>query len=162
MEVGEEMYHATPQTQGRLAHQPVDNKQTSTRSTDLVSLPVSSSRLGLMGKIDIYKGADHHLIERKYRLKKIYRGHLYQLWAEYFCMVEMGYAVDRVSFYEISTNKMMPQSLPGSAEWDELCSVIAQFRSYDPSQPITTNITKCTHCIYSPLCEKTETDNVYQ
>ncbi len=161
MEADEGLYHATPQTQGRIAHDAVDNKRSSSRKTDIMSMPVSCNELGIMGKIDIYKGAEQHLIERKYQLKHIYQGQLYQLWGECFCMREMGYAVNKVSFYEISTNTMMPQQLPGEKEWTELKSFIEHFKSFDPASPIETNPNKCTHCIYCPLCEKTEVENVY-
>lgn len=161
METDEGLYHATPQTQGRIAHDAVDNKRSSTRRSDIMSLPVSCEELGIMGKIDIYKGAEHHLIERKYQLKHIFRGQLYQLWGECFCLREMGYEVNKVSFYEISTNTMMPQQLPGENEWNELKTFVNQFKSFDPTSPIETNPNKCLHCIYCPLCEKTEIENVY-
>ena len=161
METDEGLYHATPQTQGRIAHDAVDSKRSSTRKHDLMSLPVSCRELGIMGKIDLYKGEEHHLIERKYRLKQIFQGQLYQLWGEYFCMIEMGYDVKKVSFYETSTNTMLPQQLPGQKEMDELKRFIARFKSFDPSSPIETNPNKCVHCIYCPLCEKTDMENVY-
>lgn len=161
MEADEGLYHATPQTQGRIAHNAVDNKRSSTRKSDLMSLPVCSQELGIMGKIDIYKGAEHHLVERKYQLKQIFQGQLYQLWGEYFCMREMGFTVEKLSFYEISTNKMLPQQLPGKKEWNELKAFIESFKTFDPSLPIETNHNKCIHCIYCPLCEKTDIENVY-
>lgn len=161
MEADEGLYHATPQTQGRIAHDAVDHKRSSTRKLDLMSLPVCSDHLGIMGKIDIYKGGEHHLIERKYQLKQIFQGQIYQLWGECFCLREMGYTVDRVSFYEISTNKMMPQKLPEQKEWNELKAFVEKFKAFDPQQPIATNPNKCAHCIYCPLCEKTDIENVY-
>lgn len=161
MEADEGLYHATPQTQGRIAHEAIDDKRCSTRKDDLMALPVYSHQLGIMGKIDLYRGAEHHLIERKYRLKQIFQGQLYQLWGECFCMREMGYEVAKVSFYEISTNTMLPQQLPGEKEWQELKSFIEQFKAYDPAMPIKTNPNKCTHCIYCPMCEKTDVENVY-
>lgn len=161
MEADEGLYHAVPQTQGRIAHDAVDHKRSSTRKDDLMTLPVACEALGIMGKIDIYKGAEHHLIERKYQLKQIFQGQLYQLWGECFCLREMGFSVERVSFYEISTNRMIPQQLPGEKEWDELRLFINRFKSFDPSMPIETNPNKCSHCIYCPLCEKTDIENAY-
>jgi CRISPR-associated protein Cas4 len=40
METDEGMYHATPQTCGRIAHETVDEKRTSNRADELQSLPV--------------------------------------------------------------------------------------------------------------------------
>lgn len=56
METDEAIYHATPQTRGRLAHVTVDEKRTSNRKDELQSLPVISHSYGLRGKIDIYRG----------------------------------------------------------------------------------------------------------
>ena len=108
MNTDEEIYHATPQTKGKLAHTTIDEKKASNKKDELQSLPVISLRLGIMGKIDIYRTKEKMLIERKYNLKNIYRGQLYQLWAQYFCMQEMGYEVEKLAFYEISTNKTTP------------------------------------------------------
>ena len=58
METDEGLYHATPQTQGRIAHEAIDSKKSSTRKNDILALPVFSSRLGIMGKIDTYRKND--------------------------------------------------------------------------------------------------------
>lgn len=161
METDETLYHATPQTMGKVAHDVVDSKRYSSRKKDLLSLPVWSDSLGIMGKIDIYKGLEEHIIERKYQLKQIYRGQLYQLWGQYFCMTEMGYNVKRISFYEIKTRKLFPQPIPGIQERQELERFIESFKSYHPSDIIQINPNKCMHCIYNPLCDKATTDYVY-
>ena len=162
METDEGGYHATPQTRGRIAHETVDEKRTCNRADELQSLPVISHIYGLTGKIDIYRGREKKLIERKYQLKNIYQGQIYQLWAQYLCMVEMGYEVQTIAFYEISTNKMIPVELPTEEQLSKFRLFIASYRSYDPSEPIRTNRNKCSHCIYCSLCDKTEEDNVYQ
>lgn len=161
MEADEDTYHATPQTRGRIAHQTVDKKTAGSKSNDLVALPVYSVELGVMGKIDLYKQNEKTLIERKYRLKQIYQGQRYQLWAQYFCMLEMGYEIEKLAFYEISTNKMIPVALPSVFEKEELVRFITRFKRFDPTKGITVNINKCTHCIYCNLCDKTTIENVY-
>lgn len=113
METAEDVYHASPQIKGRIAHKGVDGKSGSTRKVDIMSLPVYSDEMGIYGKIDIYKADKHLLIERKNNLKQIFKGQIYQLWGQYFCMKEMGYKVESLAFYEISTNKMIPIKLPG-------------------------------------------------
>lgn len=162
METDEGVYHATPQTRGRIAHETVDEKRTSNRTDELQSLPVISHIYGLMGKIDIYRGREKKLVERKYQLKNIYQGQIYQLWAQYLCMVEMGYEVNAIAFYEISTNKMIPVELPSEEQLSQFRQFIMAYRSYDPADPIKTNKSKCSHCIYCSLCDKTEGENVYQ
>lgn len=161
MEADEGLYHATPQTQGAIAHSAVDKKTTSTTKNEIQALPISSEQLGVMGKIDIYRTNEKILIERKYKLKQIYRGQLYQLWAQYYCMVDMGYEVDKLGFYEISTNTTIPIPLPTDTEKQELMSFIEKFKNYDPAEPIAINVNKCKHCIYCNLCDKTDTENVY-
>lgn len=161
MEADEDLYHATPQIKGKAAHETVDNKTASTRKDVLTSLPVYSETLGIMGKIDMYKGNEKLLIERKLHLKQIFKGQIYQLWAQYFCMIEMGYEVEHLAFYEISTNKTTPVDLPGEEGKIELMSFIENFRNYNPTDMIVINPNKCTHCIYCNLCDKTDMENVY-
>lgn len=163
METDETMYHATPQTRGRSAHATVDKKTASNRADDILSLPVYSEEYGLMGKIDVYKRKDRKLIERKYRLKQIFQGQIYQLWAQMLCMKEMGYAVEELAFYEMSTNKMIPIPMPGDEELRMFKNFIERFREYNPAETsIAINRNKCRHCIYCSLCDKTTEDNVYQ
>ena len=162
MDTDECLYHATPQTKGRLVHESVDNKTSSNRKEDILALSVMSEQLGVMGKIDVYKQKEKKLIERKYQLKQIYQGQIYQLWAQYFCMIEMGYEINNISFYEISTNKTIPVNLPTSKDRKELVTFIDNFRKYNLSEPISINVTKCSHCIYSNLCDKSEQENVYE
>ena len=161
MDTDEGLYHATPQTKGRLVHEPVDTKTSSNRKEEILALPVMSAELGLVGKIDVYRSKEKKLIERKYQLKRIFRGQIYQLWAQYFCMVEMGFEVDEIAFYEISTNKTIPVNLPTVADKSELFSFIESFKLYDPSEDIIVNPAKCSHCVYCGLCDKTDKENVY-
>lgn len=162
MDADEGLYHATPQTRGRIAHENIDCKKASNRMDDLQALPVMSEEYGLMGKIDIYKGREQKLIERKYQLKNIYQGQIYQLWAQYLCMKEMGYDVRAIAFYEISTNKMIPIGLPNHEQLDEFRRFIETYRNYNPSLPLKTNANKCRHCVYCSICDKMEGENVYQ
>lgn len=162
MNTDEGLYHAKPQTRGRIAHEMVDKKTASNRKDDLLSLPVYSSRYKLMGKVDVYRRKEKLLIERKYQLKQIFKGQIYQLWAQYFCLLEMEYEVERIAFYEISTNKMIPITLPSQRDILQFENFLEHFRQFDPSEVLPINPNKCKHCIYSNLCDKTETENVYQ
>lgn len=162
METDEMFYHATPQTRGKAAHTPVDNKTGSNRKDDVLALPVYSERYGLMGKIDLYKRKEKKLIERKYRLKQIFQGQIYQLWAQMLCLREMGHEVESLAFYEISTNKAIPVALPTEGELREFEAFLQYFRSFNPAETVfSVNPNKCRHCIYCNLCDKTGEDNVY-
>ena len=157
----EELTHAAPQTQGKASHTTIDHKNYSSIKSDIPGLAVFSDELGIKGKIDLYKGKEKLLIERKHKLLKIYQGQIYQLWAQYFCMAEMGYEVSKLEFYAMSTNTSFPVELPNEVQKEELKQFIEQFKSYDPSKPQEVNINKCTHCIYCNLCDKTNMENVY-
>ena len=162
MESDEMIFHAEPQTRGRISHEAIDRKTYSNRTNDILSLPVYSETYGLMGKIDLYKRKEHLLIERKYQLKHIFQGQIYQLWAQMFCMQEMGYTVERLAFYEMSSNKMTPVTLPTEVEKKSFALFLQKFRTFNPaSTPFPINPNKCRHCIYCNLCEKTTLDNVY-
>lgn len=161
VESDEGIYQATPQTRGRIAHESTDNKTYSTSKDNITALTVYSEYFGLVGKIDLYRKAQKLLVEKKFKLKKIYRGQLYQLWAQYFCMKEMGYEVENLAFYEISTNKMIPISMPGAQEKSELQEYIKRFLAFSPEVSIDINPIKCSHCIYCNLCDKTDYNNVY-
>jgi CRISPR-associated protein Cas4 len=126
-----------------------------------MGLSVYCDELGVAGKIDIYKTNEKLLIERKYQLKTIYQGQIYQLWAEYFCMIEMGYEVEKLAFYAISTNKTFPVTVPNENDKQELWYFIMEFKRFNPEQPISINTSKCTHCIYCALCDKVDVENVY-
>lgn len=161
MDTDEGLYHATPQTQGKIAHEPIDKKKSSNRRGDLLSLPIYSTRYKLMGKVDMYRQDEKLLTERKYQLKNIYQGQIYQLWAQYFCLIEMGYEVERIAFYEISTNKMIPIALPNERDITDFAAFIEKFHQFNPTDTLITNPNKCRHCIYCNLCDKTEEENVY-
>lgn len=156
-----DIYHAFPQVRGSLAHQSIDQKSSSTKKTILLALPVYSDKYHLMGKIDCYDMRSKYLIERKYQIKRLYKGQIYQLWAQYFCMKEMGYDVERLAIYEISTHKTISIPPPSQNEIVEFEQLLDTFMQYDPSAPIDISPYKCNHCIYSSLCDKTENENVY-
>lgn len=121
-----------------------------------------SNILNIYGKIDLYRFSTKTLVERKFQINRIFKGQMFQLWAQYYCMVEMGYLIDNLAFYETSTNKTKPIPLPGDTEKAELISFIDYFRSFDPGKTsFDVNINKCSHCIYSNLCDKTDINNVY-
>ena len=117
METDESFYHAAPQVRGRLAHEAVDSKKASNRKDELQALPVISEAYMLVGKIDIYKGLEKKLIERKYQLKSIYQGQVYQLWAQYLCMVEMCPVLKKV--YQKRVNDYDNDSRPTLQVGDE-------------------------------------------
>jgi len=157
----EDLVHATPQSIGKAAHSPLDEKTYSSRKDEISGLSVFSEELGVIGKIDLYRAKEKLLTERKYLITTVYRGQIYQLWAQYFCMKEMGFEIDLIEFHSLSTNKSFPVDIPTVEDKTELMEFMSQFRKFDPSQNFPVNINKCLHCIYSNLCDKTDFENVY-
>lgn len=162
MDADDFFYKATPQIAGKIAHVKTEQNSVTNKRKDIISLQVYSNELGVVGEIDIYRPDRKQLIERKNKLKVIYRGHLFQLWAQYFCMIEMGYEINSIAFHEISTNKIIPVNLPTEKEKQELKEFILKYINYVPDRDIISiNLNKCLHCIYCNLCDKIDIENVY-
>lgn len=158
----EDIYQASPQLKGKLAHTSVDNCSSARLAGDLSGLPVFSYQYRLMGKIDVYKAHDSLLIERKQKLPKIYQGQIYQLWAQLLCMIEMGYKVRGIGFYDISTRKIIPVNMPDEDDLIVFENFLERYRQYNPySDNSFVSEAKCAHCIYCNLCDKTIIENVY-
>lgn len=161
MSSSEDSYHSTSQTVGKNSHQTIDTNTYSTSKNDIIGLNIFSNELGIIGKIDIYKADKKLLLERKYKLTEIYKGQIYQLWGQYFCMEEMGYKIEKLAFYSISTNKTFSIEIPSQNDYNELNNFINQFKQFNIETEINISINKCRHCIYCNLCDKMEVENVY-
>lgn len=81
----ESLYHSTDQSEGKEAHKTLDNKSYTTAKAVLQTLEVYSQKYGIGGKIDTYDQAKKLLVERKKKIKVIYDGYIYQLYAQYHC-----------------------------------------------------------------------------
>lgn len=147
-------YKSTPQTAGTSAHRSVDEKKLTTRKNIIQSLEVYSEKYNLMGKIDTYDNLEHHLIERKRIIKVIYDGYVFQLYGQYFALTEMGYIVNKLSFYSISDHKFYPIELPAHnlEMFVKFEKILNTMRSFSPIGFIQENKNKCKNCIYSSLC----------
>lgn len=153
----DEHFHDLPQTKGKQAHHTVDSQSYSTKKDVLTGLAVYSERLGLFGKIDQYFLQEKKLVERKRTITTIYDGYKLQLYAQYFCLVEMGFEVEHLLFYSMTDNKSHPMPLPDDVirVWFE--GYLKKIRSYQPSQAMQEiNPNKCRHCIYAALCDQTD------
>jgi len=156
----EEVFSAKPQQRGKSFHQGIDFAQHE-RNEILKGIYVISNRFGVYGKIDTLYLKKQKLVESKYEIKTLYRGYFYQIWAQYFALTEMGYKVSELVFFSICNKKSISVNLPGKEEENELRQHIHKIAWYDFEQEINTNPAKCSHCIYSSLCDKTHFDHVY-
>jgi CRISPR-associated protein Cas4 len=130
----------------------VDTGRYSTSKSVLQGLEVYSEKYELVGKIDTLDTEMKKLVERKNKIIKIYDGYRYQLYAQYFCLIEMGYDIKEMSLYSISDNKNYPIPLPDKSTTEEFEAVLEKIRRFDPSIKFSKNPQKCEKCIYNNLC----------
>ncbi len=150
---GEDMYQQTPQKIGQAAHQAVDEGHYSSRRDVLQGLTVYSEKYQLLGKIDTLDLSTEELIERKYSVTRVYDGFRYQLYAQYFALLEMGYEVKHLKLYSKKSNKSYPILLPDNNDIAEFEDVINQIRTFSLEEPFSQNPNKCHNCIYNTLCD---------
>lgn len=153
-------YQAVPQLRGTAAHENVDNNKYSTRKDILTGLAIYSEQYNIVGKIDIYDARSKTLIERKRYIKKIYDGYIFQLYAQYFGMMEMGYTVEHLRFHSMTDNRNYDISLPyrNDEMFHKFQSVIYDIQHFEMDTFIQTNGDKCRNCIYEPACDRGKYD----
>ena len=106
------VYHGSIQIKGRMAHLNIDNKKYSTKKDVLQGLCVYSNKYSLCGRIDLFNQKAGRLTERKKRVAKIYKGFIFQIYAQYYCLTGMGYNVRELCIYSLDDNKNHPILLP--------------------------------------------------
>jgi CRISPR-associated exonuclease Cas4 len=125
-------YKDLPQTRGKLNHETIESGNFSNRKNVLQGVSVYSEKYGLVGKIDTFDISSGTLTERKTRIKQVYPGYRYQLYAEMFGLLEMGYTVNKLQLYSMEDNKTYPLNLPSPAELIEFETLISKIRAFNP------------------------------
>lgn len=151
--VSDDLYHQTPQREGLVHHDAIDNNRYSSRKDVVTGLTVYSEKYHLLGRIDIFDKASGVLTERKYSVTAVYPGFRYQLYAQYFALTEMGFEVKELRLYSKKDNKSYPIAIPGEKETEEFDSVIDRIKNFSLSEPYEPNPNKCKNCIYNSLCD---------
>ncbi len=147
-------YQDNPQVEWTINHLPIDFKNYSTSKDIIQSMSIYSNKYQLCGKIDLYHKKKKSLMERKTKIKTLYQGYIYQLYAQYFCMIEMGYEVEKMKLYSMKDNKSYGIAIPNEKEIKEFEAFLQRYKKYDPKDPdFIPNINKCRMCIYSELCD---------
>jgi len=159
----DDMYSAKPQQIGKSAHNDIDNfvSEPQEKKNVLKGIYVISNQFGIYGKIDKYYIKEKKLVESKYQIKNIYQGYYYQIWAQYFALIEMGFEVESLFMYSINNKRYYEVLLPGANETLELKNHIKKIARFNFEENFNINPVKCAHCIYSSLCDKTTYDHVY-
>ena len=150
-----QVYHTDIQVKGQMAHLTIDRKKYSTRKDVLQGLPVFSSEYSLCGRIDIFNKKKGILTERKKQVRKIYDGFVFQVYAQYYCLTEMGYLVNQISIYSMDDNKNHFIPLPKDNPKMEISfkKLLKKIHSFNLEDEFSPNIKKCVNCIYRYLCD---------
>jgi CRISPR-associated exonuclease Cas4 len=127
-----QVYHENAQQVGLEKHKTIDQQTYSDRKDVKQGITVYSEEFGLIGKIDLYFEKSATLVERKTKIKEIFPGYKMQIYAQYFCLVEMGYEVNQLEFYSMQDNKKYPIPLPDYKDKKVLKNLIQQIKDYDP------------------------------
>ena len=142
------------QINGTAAHEKTDNGKYSDKKCVLQAVPVYSEKYGLYGKIDIFDTEKGILTERKKKIKTVYDGYIFQLFAQYFGLCEMGYRVKTIRLYSMDDNKIHSVKKPEEdpvmlKKFENLIKEINSFSFHNFKQ---SNGLKCEKCIYEALC----------
>lgn len=150
------IYQNTDQINGTAAHKNIDEGTYSTRSNILTGMDVFCEKYNLIGKIDIFDVEKRILRERKKRVKTIYDGYVFQIYAQYFSLVEMGYRVDKLEIYSLDDHRAYSIALPAKDKemFKKFEKVIDDINNFLMEDFIQDNSEKCLHCIYEPACDR--------
>ncbi len=153
--VSTDLYHTTDQSKGLAAHKTVDNQSYTTSATVLQGIDIYSEQYGLCGKIDIYDKEKSLLVERKKKIKRVYDGYIFQLYAQYHCLIEMNYEVEKIKLYSMDDNKSYPINTPDNdpGRQQGFERLLSHIKSFSLEATYVPNHNKCGHCIYHNLCD---------
>lgn len=154
--LSERLYYGAAQLDGKACHAAVDEKRYSTHKGILQSTDVYSDEYKLCGKIDIFDTKKGLLTERKKHIEKIYDGYIFQLYAQCFCLREMGYEVNQLRFYSSDDNKVYEVELPENNEemFEKFMETNNKMQNFDISGYEPKSEDKCRYCIYNDFCDR--------
>lgn len=147
-------YQTPSQINGTAAHKKVDTGEYSTSLDFLQSISVYSEKYNVYGKIDVFDIKQGVLRERKKKITAIYDGYIFQLYAQYYALSEMGYSVKKLVLYSYDDNKSYTVDLPQNNKLmqEKFEKLIKQINDFQMDKFVQNNADKCKHCIYEPLC----------
>ncbi len=154
--VNTNLYQTTDQISGTGSHQSIENKTYSTSTLIFQGIEIYSEKYNLHGKIDIFDASQKKLRERKKEIKTIYDGYVFQLYAQFFSLQEMGYEVQSLEFYDITHNKTYPVKMPQDdiVMHNKFEKTVQSLHDFSLNfNFVQDNAQKCERCIYSNLCD---------
>lgn len=154
--IEESTYQTTKQTEGKNAHKAIDTGSYSDRKNILQGINVYCSEFNIIGKIDIFDIEKGVLTERKNKIIKIYDGYIFQIYAQYYALREMGYDVKKIRFHSIRDNKNYNIELPeNDIETDnKFRQLINNIRNFEIRKFKAQSQEKCRNCIYESICDR--------
>lgn len=150
-EVAQSTYHDFPQIRGQEVHAAIDEKRYSNRKNVIQSLPIYSEELQVLGKIDTFSLDTNELVERKAKIRHVYEGYLMQLYAQYYCLLEIGYLPKKLALYSMLDNRKYPIAPPSLKEKLRLKAIISEMQKYTVKDMLEHECARCANNIYSPL-----------
>lgn len=152
-----EIYQNVPQIRWTLNHERIDNGKYSTSKDILQGISIYSEKYNLAGKIDVFHVGKKSLMERKSHIEKIYQWYIYQIYAQYFCLKEMWYEVQKLKLYSMDDNKVYDISLPNTEDIEMFEKFLEKYKIFDPAASwFEVNPEKCKMCIYRELCDSNQ------
>lgn len=120
----------------------------------LQGVSVYCEEYNLLGKIDTFDVETGILTERKKKITTIYDGYVFQVYAQYFALSEMGYNVNEIRLYSMEDNKVYPIENPyeNIIMFEKFKKVLDDINTFSFNGFVQTNILKCERCIYELLC----------
>lgn len=142
------------QLNGSHAHRNSDSAAYSTKVSVLQGIGIYCEKYNLVGKIDTFDSQSGVLTERKKKIKKVYDGYVFQLYAQYFALVEMGYTINTMKLYSMDDNKIyeIPKPEDNFQMLYKFEKTIYDINHFSISKFKQDNEFKCKNCIYEPLC----------
>lgn len=149
-------YHTKFQIEGNFSHQSIDNNTYSNKKDILQGIDVFCEKYKIFGKIDVFDSDKGILIERKKHIEKIYDGYVFQVYAQYYALMEMGFDIKEIYIYSLDTNKKFLILLPDEDTNMKIKfeRTIEEIKNFNIEKFEQENINKCKMCIYYLLCNQ--------
>lgn len=149
------LYQSEDQLNGTAAHKAVDEGNYSTKKSILMGTDIYCEKYNLIGKIDVYDLGKRVLRERKKKIVQVYDGYIFQVYAQYFALIEMGYEVQKIELYSMDDHKVYKIKLPEDdlEMLEKFEQTIKEIRSFRLESFKQANSLKCKRCIYEPACD---------
>ena len=152
-------YREQAQIDGLNAHKAIDSQTYSSQKKILQGTMIYSSKYNLLGRIDLFDIERGILTERKYSITAIYDGFRYQLYAQYFALIEMHYSVKELVLYSKKDNKSYKIPLPDAEEIKAFENILQNIKNYTINNDFSPNTQKCINCNYREICDLYEMED---